>query len=198
MNPEAKLLIITAPSGSGKTTIVRHLLQRFPALRFSVSATNRSRRPMEINGRDYYFISDARFRELIAEDAFLEWEEVYPGAFYGTLRSEVDRLLEAGHPVVFDIDVKGALRLKEQFGPQALAVFIRPPSLDILIQRLRDRQTEDDASLERRIRRVTEEMGYEPLFDQTLVNDRLALALTEAETLCGSFLGLPSQAQPEA
>jgi len=187
----ARLLIVTAPSGSGKTTIVRHLLQTFPRLRFSISATTRARRSTEINGQDYYFISGERFRELVAQDAFLEWEEVYPGQFYGSLRSEVDRTGDEGGVAVFDIDVKGAVNLKRIYGDRALAVFIRPPSLDVLVTRLRDRQTEDDASLERRIARVTEEMSFEDRFDRTLVNDDLATALQEAQDIASSFLGGP-------
>lgn len=188
MNPSPRLLIVTAPSGSGKTTIVHHLLATFPELRFSISATNRPRRPNEINGRDYYFLSTARFMALRDEGAFLEWEEVYPGAFYGSLRSEVQRLADDGFMVVFDIDVKGALRLKKQFGDQALAVFIQPPSLEVLIERLRKRQTEDAESLERRIRRVTEEMSYADRFDRILVNDQLPLALSESEAICRDWL----------
>ena len=187
----ARLLIVTAPSGSGKTTIVRHLLQAFPRLRFSISATTRARRSTEINGQDYYFISGERFRELVAQDAFLEWEEVYPGQFYGSLRSEVDRIGDEGGVAVFDIDVKGAVNLKRIYGDRALAVFIRPPSLDVLVTRLRDRQTEDDASLERRIARVTEEMSFEDRFDRTLVNDDLATALQKAQDIASSFLGEP-------
>lgn len=192
MMQPGKLLIVTAPSGSGKTTIVRHLLGQFPEMRFSVSATNRRRRPSEVNGRDYYFLSDSRFEALRQRGAFLEWEEVYPGQYYGTLRSEVDRILAAGHAVIFDIDVKGAVRLKEQYGEQALALFVRPPSREILIQRLRGRQTEDEASLERRIRRVTEELTYEDRFDRTLVNDQLATALAEASAIVQDFLGVPA------
>lgn len=188
----ARLLIITAPSGSGKTTIVRHLLQTFPRLRFSISATTRSRRSTEVNGQDYYFISGERFRELEAQGAFLEWEEVYPGQFYGSLRSEVERIGAEGGVVVFDIDVKGALRLKQDYGDRALAVFIRPPSLEVLVDRLRARQTEDDASLERRIARVTEEMSFEDRFDRTLVNDDLPTALREASEIASAFLGEPS------
>jgi guanylate kinase len=187
----ARLLIVTAPSGSGKTTIVRHLLKAFPRLRFSISATTRSRRSTEINGQDYYFISGERFRELVAQDAFLEWEEVYPGQFYGTLRSEVDRIGAEGGVAVFDIDVKGAVNLKRIYGDRALAVFIRPPSLEVLVARLRARQTEDDASLERRIARVTEEMSFEDRFDRTLVNDELTTALQEAQDIAASFLAEP-------
>ncbi len=164
----ARLLIVTAPSGSGKTTIVRHLLKAFPRLRFSISATTRSRRSTEINGQDYYFISGERFRELVAQDAFAE-----------------------GGVAVFDIDVKGAVNLKRIYGDRALAVFIRPPSLEVLVARLRARQTEDDASLERRIDRVTEEMSFEDRFDRTLVNDELTTALQEAQDIAASFLGEP-------
>lgn len=187
MTTQGRLLIVTAPSGSGKTTIVRHLLATFPDLRFSISATNRKRRASEVNGRDYYFITDERFRMLMERDAFLEWEEVYPGQFYGTLRSELDRLLAEGRNVVFDIDVKGAARLKALFGTKALALFVRPPSLEILIRRLTQRQTEDAASLTRRIERVREEMSWESRFDRTLINDRLDAALEEVDELARSF-----------
>ncbi len=187
MTTQGRLLIVTAPSGSGKTTIVRHLLATFPDLRFSISATNRKRRASEVNGRDYYFITDERFRVLMNRDAFLEWEEVYPGQYYGTLRSEVDRLLAEGRNVVFDIDVKGAARLKTLYGAKALALFVRPPSLEILIRRLTQRQTEDAASLTRRIERVREEMAWESRFDRTLINDHLDAALEEVEGLARSF-----------
>lgn len=187
MTTQGRLLIVTAPSGSGKTTIVRHLLATFPDLRFSTSATNRKRRASEVNGRDYYFISDERFRVLMERDAFLEWEEVYPGQYYGTLRSEVDRLLAEGRNVIFDIDVKGAARLKALYGANALALFVRPPSLEILVRRLTQRQTEDAASLTRRIERVREEMSWESRFDRTLINDRLDAALSEADGLARSF-----------
>ena len=136
MTKRGKLLIITAPSGAGKTTIVKHLLKTLSALRFSVSATNRARRPMEINGRDYYFLTTERFLHMVDQGAFLEWEEVYTEQYYGTLRSEVDRILAEGKTVIFDIDVKGALNLKMTYGDQALAVFIQPPSLDELINPL--------------------------------------------------------------
>ncbi len=188
MNKPGKLLIVTAPSGSGKTTIVRHLLQTFPDLRFSISATNRPRRSSEFNGRDYHFLSSERFRELINSGALLEWEEVYQGQYYGTLRSEVDRIRSEGHAVIFDIDVQGAVNLKNSYGDNALALFIRPPSLEILIERLRNRQTEDEASLEKRIARVTKELTFESRFDLTLVNDNLSVALLEAEDITRNFL----------
>ncbi|MBP6184053.1 MAG: guanylate kinase [Saprospiraceae bacterium] len=196
MNNPGKLLIVTAPSGSGKTTIVRHLLQTFPDLRFSISATNRPRRSTEFNGRDYYFLSTERFRELINSGAFLEWEEVYQGQYYGSLRSEVDRIRSEGLAVIFDIDVQGAVNLKKTYGEKALALFIRPPSLEILIQRLRNRQTEDEASLEKRIARVTQELTFESSFDLTIVNDKLSVALQESENITRDFLQLDTSITP--
>lgn len=188
MMSTGKLLIVTAPSGAGKTTIVRHLLSAFPQLQFSVSATNRERRPMEINGRDYYFISTQRFRELVDKGAFLEWEEVYTDQYYGTLRSEVDRILNAGRAVIFDIDVQGALNLKKTYGDQAMAIFIQPPSLEALIDRLNRRDTEDPQSLKKRIDRATDELTYKDDFDQTVVNDDLETALRDTEAIVRGFL----------
>lgn len=188
MTPSGKLLIVTAPSGAGKTTIVRHLLATFPRLRFSVSATNRERRPMEFNGRDYYFLSTPRFRELVDQGAFLEWEEVYAGQYYGTLRSEVDRILADGKAVIFDIDVQGALHLKEIYGDRALAIFIQPPSLEALVERLNRRKTEDPDSLKKRIARATEELTYCDRFDRAVVNDDLARALEETDAIVRTFL----------
>lgn len=188
MTSSGKLLIVTAPSGSGKTTIVRHLLKAFPDLRFSISATNRPRRPTEFNGRDYYFLSTERFRELIENDSFLEWEEVYENQYYGSLRSEVDRIIGEGHDVIFDIDVHGAVNLKNTYGEAALALFIRPPSLEVLIQRLRNRKTEDEKSLQKRIDRATKELTFESRFDRTLVNDDLATAYAESEKIVQEFL----------
>lgn len=188
MMSTGKLLIVTAPSGAGKTTIVRHLLSAFPQLQFSVSATNRERRPMEINGRDYYFISTQRFCELVDKGAFLEWEEVYTDQYYGTLRSEVDRILNAGRAVIFDIDVQGALNLKKTYGDQAMAIFIQPPSLEALIDRLNRRDTEDPQSLKKRIDRATDELTYKDDFDQTVVNDDLETALRDTEAIVRGFL----------
>ncbi len=189
MSKSGKLLIITAPSGAGKTTIVKHLLQTLPALRFSVSATNRPRRPMEINGRDYYFLTTDRFLHMVDQGAFLEWEEVYTHQYYGTLRSEVDRILAEGKTVIFDIDVKGALNLKMTYGDKALAVFIQPPSLDELIHRLKKRKTEDEASLKKRIDRATHELTYRSEFDCTIINEDLSVALEEATSLVRYFIG---------
>ena len=191
MTSTGKLLIVTAPSGAGKTTIVRHLLSAFPQLQFSVSATNRERRPMEINGRDYYFIATPRFRELVDNGAFLEWEEVYTDQYYGTLRSEVDRILKAGRAVIFDIDVRGALNLKKTYGDKALAIFIQPPSLETLIERLNRRKTEDPGSLKKRIERATEELTFKDHFDRTVVNDDLPQALAETDAMVREFLSDP-------
>lgn len=196
MSCGGKLLIITAPSGAGKTTIVRHLLSAFPDLRFSISATNRARRSAETNGRDYYFLSTDRFRELVAQGAFLEWEEVYDGQYYGTLRSEVDRILAEGRCVIFDIDVKGALNLKKAYGDLALALFIEPPSLEALIRRLESRKTEDPASLKKRIDRATQELTYRDRFDRTVVNDRLDDALGTSVRVVADWLGVQHPVPP--
>lgn len=188
MMSTGKLLIVTAPSGAGKTTIVRHLLTTFPQLRFSVSATNRQRRPMEINGRDYYFLSTTRFRELVDQGAFLEWEQVYADQYYGTLQSEVDRILGDGRAVIFDIDVQGALNLKQTYGDKALAIFIQPPSLKALVERLNQRNTEDPQSLKKRIDRATDELTYKDHFDRTVINDDLQKALDETDAIVRGFL----------
>jgi len=187
----SKLFLFAAPSGAGKTTIVRHLLDEFEELAFSVSATTRPQRPHEEDGKDYYFLTESRFRALIAEDAFVEWEEVYEGLLYGTLRSEVTRLWAAGKHILFDIDVKGALNIKRKFPEEAVAVFIRPPSIAALYDRLNKRNTESDASLKKRMGRATEEMGYEPEFDLVLVNDDLETALREAEQIILSHINEP-------
>jgi guanylate kinase len=188
MIQKQRLLVVTAPSGSGKTTIVRHLLKKYDALRFVISATNRSRRANEINGADYYFLTTERFHQLVEEGAFLEWEEVYSGQFYGSLAGEVTRINREGHIPIFDIDVKGALNLKKQYGDQALVLFIRPPSPEILEERLRGRKTEDEASLNKRIARAHLELTYESHFDHTIVNDQLDKALEDAEALIEQFL----------
>lgn len=189
MTNSGKLLIITAPSGAGKTTIVRHLLETIPELSFSVSATNRPRRPMEINGRDYYFLTTERFREMVEQGAFLEWEEVYTDQYYGTLRSEVSRIRSEGKVVIFDIDVQGALNLKKEYGDQALSIFIQPPSLEALIERLKNRKTEDAKSLQKRIDRATQELTFQDAFDQTIMNDDLNQALSSARKIVREFIG---------
>jgi guanylate kinase len=186
-----KLLIFAAPSGSGKTTIVRHLLARFPQLAFSVSAATRPQRAHERHGVDYYFISSEAFQHHIQQGDFAEWEEVYADNFYGTLRSEIERLWADGKVVIFDIDVQGAMRLKRKYGEQALAVFVKPPSREILVERLRSRGTEDPEALKRRIAKAEHELAYENKFDIVLVNDELEDALRKAESIAETFLGLP-------
>lgn len=187
-----KLFIFTAPSGAGKTTIVRHLLKTFPFLSFSVSATTRAKRSHEEDGKDYYFLDADAFREKIRQGAFLEWEEVYEDHFYGTLRSEVDRLLGEGKHVVFDIDVQGALNIKKIYGADALAIFVKPPSREILLHRLRQRKTETAESLHRRIDKAEKELQYEKKFDYVLVNNDLGKALKEAEELVLAFIRTPN------
>lgn len=183
-----KLLVVTAPSGAGKTTIVRHLLKKFDNLAFSVSATTRPRRNNEEEGKDYYYISPEKFKALIAEGAFLEWQEVYENQFYGTLKSEVDRLWALGKHVVFDIDVRGALNLKKAYPDTSFTIFVRPPSLDALLLRLRKRKSESEESLQKRIDKATFELGFEKNFDIALENDVLEKALKEAERIVEAWL----------
>ncbi|MCB9284981.1 MAG: guanylate kinase [Lewinellaceae bacterium] len=187
---EGKLIIFTAPSGAGKTTIVHHLLDSFPQLAFSISATSRSRRPTESEGHDYYFIPPTRFKDLIDQGAFLEWEEVYENQFYGTLKSEVERLWAEGKHIVFDIDVKGAMNLKSQFPGRTLSVFVKPPSRNTLAKRLRNRRTESPEQVQARIQKAEEELRFENQFDVVLVNDVLSRALQEAEAIVTEFLGI--------
>lgn len=191
MNPPfyGKMILFTAPSGAGKTTLVRHLLNTYDFLDFSISATTRPRRDYEEDGRDYYFLSPEAFRQRIEAGDFVEYEEVYADQFYGTLKSEVDRIWKNQKHVVFDIDVKGAGAIKKLYGDRCLAVFVRPPSVDVLIQRLIQRKTENPTSLKKRIDRVRREMNFENDFDAVLINDLLEVAKKEAEYLTLNFLG---------
>jgi len=184
----SKLLLFAAPSGAGKTTIVHHLLEKYDELAFSVSATTRERRPHEVDGEDYYFLSRERFQELIRQDGFVEWEEVYSGLFYGTLRSELQRLWSEGKHIVFDIDVKGALNIKKAYPNETLAIFVKPPSLEALSNRLRQRGTEDEANLKKRMDRAAAELAYESKFDRVLINDELDKALSDAEAIIENVL----------
>jgi len=184
------IVIFTAPSGAGKTTIVRHLLGKFPELGFSVSATNRPARPHEEEGKDYYFFRTREFLRNVKAGAFLEWEEVYDDQFYGTLSSEVDRIWGLDKHIVFDIEVNGATNLKEKYRDRALAVFIKPPSAEVLFERLKARKTETEASLKKRIARAEKELTYEDKFDTVLVNDDLDIALKEAEKIIQTFLSI--------
>ena len=187
--PTGKLLIFTAPSGAGKTTLVRHLLARFPdRLAFSVSATTRPPRPGEIDGVDYHFLTNEEFARRIDAGDFVEFEEVYPGRFYGTLHDEVYRNWTTGRAVIFDIEVKGATNIKRHYPDDSLAVFVAPPSEKVLFQRLTDRSTEDAESLRVRIARAGVELTFRDSFDHVLVNDDLTTALANAEALAAKFL----------
>ena len=166
-----KMFIVTAPSGAGKTTIVQHLLATFPDLAFSVSATTRQPRTHEINGREYYFMSIKEFQDKIAKEAFIEYEQVYENQYYGTLKSEVDRLWAEGKSVIFDIDVQGALHLKKIYGEEALSIFIAPPSLKVLKERLKNRKTENKTSFAKRMRKVRFELSFKDKFDKVIVNN---------------------------
>ncbi len=183
-----KLIIVTAPSGAGKTTIVHHLLETFDKLAFSVSATNRARRAHETDKVDYYFLPTDVFQRRVTEGAFLEFEEVYDGQFYGTLRSECERLWALGKCIVFDVDVKGALNIKQAYPDESLAVFIQPPSKNVLLERLKNRKTETPESLKKRISRATEELTFSDKFDAIVVNDNLQTAFLEADKLVKRFL----------
>ncbi len=190
-NQHHKVLVFSAPSGSGKTTIVRHLLQKFPQLGFSISACTRDKRGrIEENGKDYYFLSPEEFRRKIENQEFVEWEEVYEGAFYGTLKSEVERIWASGRSVIFDVDVKGGISLKKFYGSQALTVFVKVPSVQALRSRLKGRGTESEDSLSRRLFKVNFELGFQDQFDVVLVNDALETTLSDAEKIVRDFLGL--------
>jgi guanylate kinase len=185
---KGKLIIFSAPSGAGKTTIVQHLLKKFPELSFSISATTREQRGDEVNAKDYYFISQESFLHKIAQKEFVEFEEVYTGTFYGTLRSEIERIWQEGKHVIFDIDVIGGLHLKKKFGESALAVFVQPPSLDVLIERLTGRGTDLPEKLAERIKKADKELKYADQFDVILKNYELEIACNEAEKMITEFL----------
>lgn len=188
---QPRLIIFTAPSGAGKTTIVHRLLALDKRLAFSVSATTRKKREKETEGRHYYFLPEAEFRDKVKKGEFIEWEEVYPGIFYGTLISEVEKLTNEGKAIVFDIDVKGALHIKQRYGWRALTIFVRPPSVDTLRERLRKRNSENDESLTKRLEKAEYELSFESRFDKVLVNDDLEKAVDEARQIIGRFLDLP-------
>lgn len=186
-----KCIIITAPSGAGKTTVVRHLLKKWPdKLGFSISATNRPRRSGEIDGRDYYFLTSEEFHKKVDTGDFVEYEEVYKNRFYGTLRSELERLREENKVIVFDIDVQGALKIKKNLDAACLTIFIKPPDEKVLIKRLKERKTESQEDLQSRIDKMRNELSYENCFDKILVNDVLEETLANAELLISEFLGV--------
>ena len=185
---KGKTLIFSAPSGSGKSTVVHHLLENHPEIEFSVSATSRAPRGEEKDGVDYWFLTEEEFRRRIAEDGFVEYEEVYSGSFYGTLKSEVERIWAKGHVIIFDVDVKGGVNLKRYFGDSALSVFIQAPSVEELRKRLVLRGTDSPEAIDRRVAKAAEEMTYAPKFDRVLINDDLEKAFTEAEAMVSEFL----------
>lgn len=191
---KGKMVIFTAPSGAGKTTIVRHLLDRYKnQLGFSTSATTRAKRDHEVDGKDYYFLSESEFRSRIKNGEFVEWEEVYTGQLYGTLKSEVDRIWQEGKHILFDIEVHGATNIKDMYCDDCLAVFIKPPSLLTLVERLKNRKSESQASLNKRIARMKKELSYESAFDRVLVNDLLSVACKEAEIIIENFLQITEE-----
>lgn len=185
---DGKAIIFSAPSGAGKTTIVKYLLQQELNLEFSISACSREKRTNEIDGKDYYFLSVEEFKKRINNNAFLEWEEVYHNHFYGTLKSEVQRVWENGNHLIFDVDVVGGLNLKKFFGDQALAIFVEPPSIDVLEERLRSRATETEESVARRIGKAQKEILVKNEFDYVLLNDNLDKACEEAVQQVKTFL----------
>ena len=183
-----KLIVFSAPSGSGKTTIVHHLLnEKNLNLDFSISATSRSKRGEEINGKDYYFLNLEKFKEHIDQDDFVEWEEVYTNNFYGTLKSEVERIWSEGKHAIFDIDVVGGLRIKEKFPERTLSVFVKAPSIEIMENRLRSRETESEEKIQERLAKAEKELSYAEKFDVILVNDDLNKAKMDAEKLIVNF-----------
>lgn len=184
-----KVIIFSAPSGSGKSTVVSHLLGLHPEFEFSVSATSRAPRGSEKDGVEYYFLSPERFRELIGEDAFVEWEEVYHDKFYGTLKKEVERIWAKGHVIIFDVDVKGGVSLKKYFGDKAMSFLIKAPSVEVLHKRLIGRGTDTHEAIAERVAKAASELEFaEGKFDYVLVNDDLATALKEAEEAVDAFL----------
>lgn len=188
-----RMIILASPSGAGKTTVARHLLS-VPELKlsFSVSACSREKRPNEAHGKDYYFLSTEEFNQRIKNNDFIEWEEVYEGMFYGTLKSEVERIWKEGKNVIFDVDVKGAMNIKKLYGDAALSLFIMPPSTEELERRLRTRNTDPEKSITKRIERARYEMFFANTFDKILVNDNIETALRDAEKIVSDFL-FPSQ-----
>lgn len=186
---QGKIIIFSAPSGAGKTTIVKHLLSVNPNLSFSISACTRDKRGRtEVNGKDYYFITPEDFKKRIANDEFVEWEEVYEGAFYGTLKSEIERIWQSGKHAILDVDVKGGLSIKHFYKERALAVFVKPPSIEELANRLQARNTDSASSISSRVFKAKFEMEFEDQFDKVIVNDNLETAFIKAEKLVNDFL----------
>jgi guanylate kinase len=187
---QGKAIIVSAPSGAGKTTIVKHLLKVVPQLEFSISACSRAKRDEETDGKDYYFISANDFRKKIDCDEFVEWQEVYPGSYYGTLKSEMDRIWSLDKTPIFDVDVIGAVNLKKYFGVDGLGIFIHPPSIEELEKRLKHRGTESEETLKKRIGKAEYELTFAPYFDTVIINDNLEVKCREVVGLVEGFLGV--------
>ena len=185
-----KMIIFSAPSGAGKSTIINHLLQSGYGLEFSISATTRAPRGSEKDGKEYHFLSVDEFEKRIAQNEFVEFEQVYEGRYYGTLTSELTRIWKKGNVVLFDVDVVGGVTLKKKFGNQALSIFVQPPSVDALRKRLFGRSTDSTEEIEKRIAKAEHELSYAPQFDEIIINDNLDEALLKAESLLNRFLSL--------
>ena len=183
-----KAILFSAPSGCGKTTIIKELMQYFDCFDFSISATSRAPRGEEVDGKDYYFLSREEFKARVAQGDFLEWEEVYQGTCYGTLKSEVERIWNNGRVIVFDVDVNGGRNIKKYFGNDALSIFVLPPSVEVLEQRLRSRGTDSEEAIVKRLARSAEELKQAPQFDVSIVNDDLARAVEETRRVIDKFL----------
>lgn len=183
-----KAILFSAPSGSGKTTIIKRILERMDCFEFSISATSRQPREGERDGVDYYYLSEAEFKKRVGEGLFLEWEEVYQGVCYGTLKSEIDRIWNNGHVIIFDVDVKGGMNIKKYFGDDALALFVMPPSIEQLEQRLRSRGTESEEAIQKRLGRSAAELKEADKFDITIINDDLDKAVNETEQAIKNYL----------
>ena len=189
MSSKGKLIIFSAPSGSGKSTIISHLLSDFPQLEFSISATSRKPRGEEQHGTEYYFLSPEEFASRVEKDEFVEWEEVYAGTCYGTLRSEMERIWAKGNVIIFDVDVVGGLRLKTLFGEDAMSIFIMPPSVEVLRERLTLRNTENLEAIEKRVAKAEYEISLSGGFDKSVVNDDLAVAVGQVKDIIAEFIG---------
>jgi|TARA_B110000914_G_scaffold44956_1_gene38117 guanylate kinase len=183
-----KLIVISAPSGSGKTSIVSYLLKNMETLSFSISACSREKRENEIEGKDYHFLGIEGFKRSIKEDSFLEWEEVYKNQFYGTLKSEVERIWSEGKTVIFDVDVVGGLNIKKQYPKECLSIFIMPPSVEVLAERLIGRGSESDESLQKRLDKAEEEISQNQEFDTVILNDDLSIACEETQEVITNFI----------
>ena len=183
-----KLIVISAPSGAGKTSIVHHLLKEIPNLSFSVSACSREERSKEIDGKDYYFLDVDGFKKKIEENAFVEWEEVYENQYYGTLKSEIERIWSKGKSVIFDIDVVGGINIKKQYPKECLSIFIMPPSVDVLRERLSSRDSESEEMIEKRLNKSEEEISRNQEFDSVILNDDFEIACKEAKQIITNFI----------